>query len=125
MEVFIRDMNCQSCTDSLGAGLQKMRGVERVNVDFKAGTVALDLAPRNRVGIDQVWDAIKRVGFTPGVTKVGVRGTVKGQTLEVPEINRIFVIEGVTREGEGVELKGAMAPPPDPRSPVKIRIGEQ
>ncbi len=122
VEVFIRDMNCESCTDSLAGAFKRMRGVERVNVDFKAGTVALDLGPQNRVGVDQIWDAIKRVGFTPGETKVVVRGSVKASKLEVAEINKTFELDGKIPEGDQVEVKGSTTPPPDPRAPVKIRI---
>jgi copper chaperone CopZ len=122
VEVFIRDMNCEPCSDNLSAAFKKMRGVDRVNVDFKAGTVALDLAPQNRLGVEQVWDAIKRVGFTPGETKVVVRGAVKGSKLEVPEVNKTFELEGRVQEGESVEIKGSITPPATPREGVKIRI---
>src|SRR5258708_23258464 len=94
IQVFIRDMSCPSCTETLNSAIKRMRGVEQVNVDFKEGTVRVDLAARNRVGVEQVWDAIKRVGFTPGETRVTVRGAVKGNKLEVPEINKSFEIDG-------------------------------
>jgi copper chaperone CopZ len=122
MEVVIRDMDCQPCSESLAAAFQRMRGVEKADVDFKTGTVRLTLAEKNRVGIDQVWDAIKRVGFTPGETKVNVRGVVKASKLEVPEIGKTFVIEGTATEGESVTLVGTIAPPPDPRAPIVIRV---
>jgi hypothetical protein len=93
-----------------------------VTVDFKAGTVAVELAAQNRVGVEQVWDAIKRVGFTPGETKILVRGNVIGQKLEVPEIGKTFEIEGRAAEGQGVELKGTTHPPPDPRTATRIRV---
>jgi copper chaperone CopZ len=124
VEVFMRDMSCESCSESLGSSLKRLRGVENATVDFKAGTVALELAPANRVGLDQVWDAIKRVGFTPGETKIVVRGTVRGKKIEVPEIGKAFEIEGSAAEGEGVQLKGTTAPPPDPGTPVRIRVAE-
>lgn len=122
IEVFIRDMSCPSCTDTLMAAFRRMRGVERVEVNFKEGTVRLELTPQNRVGIEQAWDAIKRVGFTPGESKVTVRGTVKGTRLDVPEIGKTFEIEGRAAAGEGVELRGVMTPPPDPRTPIVIRL---
>lgn len=122
IEVFIRDMTCPSCTDSLVAAFKRMRGVDHVEVDFKEGFVRLDLAAQNRVGVEQAWDAIKRVGFTPGETKVAVRGNVKDSKLEVPEINRTFQIEGRAPDGDSVELKGTITPPPDPRTPIKIRL---
>src|SRR5277367_1635832 len=77
IEVFIPDMNCQPCSETLEASLQRMRGVAKSEVDFQAAKVRLNLANANRIGVEQVWDAIKRVGFTPGETHVTVRGTVK------------------------------------------------
>src|SRR5258708_5311077 len=124
MEVFIRDMSCEPCSTSLEGAFKKMRGVDKAEVDFKAGTVRLTLAEKNRVGVDQVWDAIKRVGFTPGDTKVSVRGAVKGSKLEVAEIGKTFEIDGRSIEGDSVELNGTIAPPPDPRAPVVIRLAK-
>jgi copper chaperone CopZ len=125
IEVFIRDMNCESCSATLAASLQRMRGVEKAEVDFKAGTVRLELAEKNRTGVEQVWDAIKRVGFTPGETTVRVRGALKASKLEVPEIGKTFDVQlhpgARTSEGDSVELTGAITPPPDPRTPIVIR----
>ncbi len=129
IEVFIRDMNCESCSATLAASLQRLRGVEKAEVDFKAGTVRLDLAEKNRTGVEQVWDAIKRVGFTPGDTKVSVRGTLKASKLEVPEIGKTFQIQfhpgARAPEGDSVELTGVITPPPDPRTAVVIRGATQ
>src|SRR3954471_11455928 len=95
IEVFMRDMNCQPCSDSLVTALQKMRGVQHAEVDFPAGIVKLDLAAQNRVPIAQVWDTVKRVGFTPGETSVTVRGIVKNEkSLEIGEINQTLELEG-------------------------------
>src|ERR1700691_5688554 len=77
VEVFIRDMNCEPCSATLAGSLQRMRGGEKAEGGFKAGTVRLVLAEKNRIGVEQVWDAIKRVGFTPGETTVSVRGALK------------------------------------------------
>jgi copper chaperone CopZ len=122
VEVFMRDMSCESCSESLGSALKRLRGVENATVDFKAGTVAVEMTPGSGVGVEQVWDAIKRVGFTPGETKVVVRGTVRGNKIEVPETGKTFEIEGAAREGDGVQLNGTTAPPPDPRTPIRIRV---
>jgi copper chaperone CopZ len=120
IEVFMKDMDCLSCSDSLGRTFEKMRGVKHVEVSAEKGSVALDLADQNRVTLEQVWDAIKRVGFTPGDTKVTVRGAVKGHSLTVAE--KIIEIEGSAKEGENIELKGTVSPPPDPRTPIKLRL---
>ena len=126
IEVFMRDMNCPSCTETLTGAFKKMRGVDKVETSMEKGSVLLDLARPNRVSIEQVWDAIKRVGFTPGETKVTVRGTVKvdaGKTsIELAETGKVFEIDGHAEPGEAVELKGVLHPPPDPRTPVKLKL---
>jgi copper chaperone CopZ len=123
IKVFIRDMNCESCSDTLRGSLKRLRGVEDAEVDFKAGTVAVKLASQNRLGPDQIWDAIKRVGFTPGATDVRVRGSVKDGKFEVAETGKTFEIDGHA-VGENVEIKGSTAPPPDPRTPIRIKVAE-
>jgi copper chaperone CopZ len=126
IDVFIRDMSCESCSATLAASVQKMRGVEKAEVDFKAGTVRVELAEKNRIGVEQVWDAIKRVGFTPGETTVSVRGNLKASKLEVPEIGKTFDVQfrpgARAPEGDSVEVAGAITPPPDPRTPIVIRV---
>ena len=124
VEVFMKDMNCPSCSESLQKVFERLRGVKRVNVSMNDGTVALDLADQNRVTLEQVWDAIKRIGFTPGETKVIVRGTVKGDLLTISGIDKTIKIEGRAAEAENVELKGTILPPPDPRTPMKLRVTE-
>ena len=122
IRVFIRDMNCESCAENLASSLKKLRGVENAVVDFKAGTVALQLAPQNRQGPEQVWDAIKRVGFTPGATNLRVRGSIQNNKLSVPETGKSYDLSGRADSGENVEIRGATAPPPDPRTPIVIQL---
>jgi copper chaperone CopZ len=122
VEVFMKDMQCQSCSESLGKTFERLRGVKHVDVSMNDGTVTLELADQNRVTLEQVWDAIKRVGFTPGDTKVIVRGTVRGDSLTISVIDKTIKIEGRPTDAENVELKGTITPPPDPRTATKIRI---
>jgi len=125
MEVSVTDMDCESCSVNLEGAFKRIRGVDKAEVDYKNRTVRLELAEKNRVGVEQVWDAVKRVGFTPGDTKVTVRGAVKGQKLEVPETGKTYTIEGQSTEGDSVELAGTITPPPDPRAAVVIRIAKR
>jgi copper chaperone CopZ len=121
IQVSVRDMNCESCSESLGSILKRMRGVENVDIDYKAATVRMDLTAQNRIGIEQVWDAFKRVGFTPGATTVDVRGVVSAGRIEVREANKTYQIDGHAPDGE-TELKGTTEPPPDPRTPIVIHV---
>ena len=122
IRVFIQDMNCQPCSENLAAAFKRMRGVESVDIDLKEGTVSLKFAAQNRLGPEQVWDAIKRVGFTPGNTDVKVRGSVKDGKLDVPESGKSFALEGRADNADSVEIQGKTAPPPDPRTPISIKI---
>ncbi|HTB11413.1 MAG TPA: heavy-metal-associated domain-containing protein [Bryobacteraceae bacterium] len=122
IEVFMKDMNCPSCSDSLDKAFERVRGVKHVAVSMNDGTVTLELSDQNRVTLEQVWDTIKRIGFTPGETKVIVRGAVKGDSLTVLLIDKTIKIEGRAAEAENIELKGTIAPPPDPRTSLKLRI---
>lgn len=122
IEVAMKDMNCASCSDSLGKAFEKMRGVKHVDVSQEHASVTLELADQNRIAIEQVWDTIKRIGFTPGDANVTVRGAVKGASLVISVIDKTIAIEGRAPEGDNVELKGIIAPPPDPRTPIKLRM---
>jgi len=51
-----------------------------------------------------------------------VRGAVKGDTLVVSLIDKTIKIEGHAAEAENIELKGTITPPPDPRTPIKLRL---
>ena len=123
VEVTMKDMDCVSCSDSLAKAFERLRGVKRVDVSMKDGTVTLALADQNRVTLEQVWDAVKRIGFTPGETKVTVRGSVKGDDLTISVIDKTIKIEGHVPPG-GAELRGTITPPPDPRTPLKLRVAE-
>ena len=124
IEVSMKDMNCASCSESLGKAFEKMRGVKKVDLRIQDGTIALDLVDENRITLEQVWDKVKQIGFTPGETKVVVRGAVKGASLVISVIDKTIGIEGPAKEGEAIELRGLVTPPPDPRTPVKLRITE-
>ena len=121
IEVFMKDMNCASCSDSLGKAFEKIRGVQHVEVSMEKGTVTLDLADKNRVTIEQVWDTVKRIGFTPGDTKVTVRGAVLGDSLTISVIDKAIGIEGRAPQGE-VSLTGTITPPADPRAKITLRV---
>lgn len=121
IEVSMKDMNCASCADSLGKAFEKMRGVQRVDVSMEKGTATLELAEQNRVTIEQVWDTVKRIGFTPRDTKVLVRGNVSGDSLTISVIDKTIAIEGRAPQG-GVSLKGTVTPPTDPRTKITLRI---
>ena len=98
---------------------------QRITPDHRVAARGADAEGPGWPGsISRMRDAVKRVGFTPGDTKVSVRGSVKGSKLQVAEIGKTFEIDGRSTEGDSVELSGTIAPPPDPRTPVVIRLAK-
>ena len=122
IEVSMKDMNCPSCSGSMGKAFERIRGIKHVDVNQDAGTVALELADQNRVTLEQVWDTVKRIGFTPGDTKVTVRGAVAGDKLTISLLDKTIAIEGHAKDAESVVLNGSITPPPDPRTPMRLRL---
>lgn len=122
IEVYMKDMNCASCSDSLEQRFKKMAGVKSVEVSMDKGTVSLELEKENRIPIERVWDTIKRIGFTPGDSKAVLRGSVLGNVLKISGLDQTLQLEGHAPDGENVELKGTITPPPDPRTPLKLRV---
>ena len=122
IEVSMKDMDCATCSDSLAKALEKMHGVKQVDVNMKDRSATVQLADQNRITVEQVWDTVKRIGFTPGETRVTARGAVKGGVLTVSLISKKMDIEGRAADSESVELKGSVMPPPDPNTRLKLRL---
>lgn len=54
-----------------------MDGAGSVNVDLKTGTATLSAAKGKTIHVDQIPDAIKTAGFTPGKIRIAAIGTIK------------------------------------------------
>ena len=52
----------------------KLEGVRAVDVSLEAGTVTLDLTPKNRVTLQRVREVVRKNGFTPREAIVEVTG---------------------------------------------------
>ena len=57
----VTGMSCQHCVDSVTAELGKLSGVEQVNVDLSAGTVAV--TSTNELALPEVREAVDAAGF--------------------------------------------------------------
>ena len=63
--------------------MQKVDGVQTVNVSLKDGLTVLDLRPDNKVTLAQLRKVIKNNGFVSKEAQVTARGAVSGNTFEV------------------------------------------
>ena len=69
-----------TCAYAVRGALQKFSGVEKVDVSLNKGLATVTLKPGNTVRLTEVWDTVRKNGFTPKETKVVVRGEVIGRT---------------------------------------------
>jgi hypothetical protein len=63
--------------------MQKVEGVQTVQVSLKQGTTTLELRPENKVTVAQLRTVIRNNGFVPKEIQVMARGTVRADSFEV------------------------------------------
>ena len=69
-----------TCAYAVRGAIQKFSGVEKVDVSLNKGLATVTLRPGNAVKLSDVWETVRKNGFTPKQTKVVVRGDVVGGT---------------------------------------------
>jgi copper chaperone CopZ len=77
VELTILGMDCATCAHGVRIGVQKVAGVESVELSLERAEAAIRLADGNRVLLDQFRRIVKANGFEPKQARVTVRGTVR------------------------------------------------
>jgi cation transport ATPase len=77
IEQAVGGLDCVSCAQSVDKTLKKIKGVEAASFRTEDAVAVLDLKPGNRVALDEIRDAVKRIGYTPKEAKVTVRGQAR------------------------------------------------
>ena len=75
--VAVDGMSCPFCAFGVEKRLKKVDGAGSVNVDLRTGTATLSAAEGKTIHVDQIPDAIKTAGFTPGKIRIAAIGTIK------------------------------------------------
>jgi copper chaperone CopZ len=82
-----------TCAYAVRGALQKFSGVEKVEVSLNKGLATVTLKAGNTVRLPDVWETVRKNGFTPKETRVIVRGDViegaKGQ-LRITGTNEVY-----------------------------------
>lgn len=82
-EIKIDGMTCASCVQTIENSLNKIKGVEKVNVNLATGNASIEYNPEE-TGVSDLIKAIKDAGYgTPGDEAVGVKEiilNIKGMT---------------------------------------------
>jgi len=123
VEQALGGLDCISCAQSVDKTLKKVKGVETAIFRTSDAVAVIELKPGNKAALEEIRDAVKRIGYTPKEAKVTVRGQARmegdkwlfrvlgGDTdypLEAPESNGIA---GQVRQGAGPKIvEGSIAP---------------
>ena len=89
-----------TCAYAVRGALQKFSGVEKVDVSLNKGLATVTLKPGNTVRLTEVWETVRKNGFTPKETKVVVRGEVVGGAkteLKVTGTNEVYAFLPIRR----------------------------
>ncbi len=125
-----------TCAYAVRGALQKFSGVEKVDVSLNKGLATVTLKSGNTVRLPEVWETVRKNGFTPKETKVVVRGEVLGGTkleLKVTGTNEVYglvpdpkapnAMDEVRRHaGKTVTVEGTFQPPKDSKTAAPLTV---
>jgi copper chaperone CopZ len=88
IELKILGMDCAICAHGVRVAVQKVEGVESVQLSLERAVAEIRLKPNNRVTLDQFRRIVKGNGFEPREAKVVAAGAPRSEgdrlTFEIP-----------------------------------------
>jgi copper chaperone CopZ len=121
------------CAHAVSVALKGFAGVESVDVSLNKGLATVKLKPGNSVRPEELWETIRRNGFTPRETRVVVRGVVEGMKLKVSSASQTYDLaadsdmpkamdEVAKQSGNKVTIEGRLVPPKGFKSHVPLLV---
>src|SRR4051794_36436680 len=125
-----------TCAYAVRGALQKFSGVEKVDVSLNKGLATVTLKPGNAVRVADMWETVRKNGFTPKETRVVARGEVVSggkAELRVSGTTEVFELasdpktpkafDDARREaGKTVTVEGTLQPPKDGKARVPLIV---
>lgn len=122
-----------TCAYAVRGALKKFPGVESVDVGLNKGLATVKLKPGNTVRPQDLWEAVRRNGFTPKETRVVVRGTVSTSPqlqLKVTGTSEVLSLTGeastlqeaAKQNGNTVIAAGSLVPGKDVKVAVPLDV---
>src|SRR5258706_12913070 len=122
-----------TCAYAVRGALKKVAGVESVEVSLNKGLAAVKLKPGNTVRPEELWEVVRKNGFTPKETRVVVRGTIGTSTqlqLKVSGSSQVLNLTGDTKlvqdatkqNGNTVVAEGSLKPAKDLKAAVPLEV---
>lgn len=122
------------CAHAVSVAFKKVQGVQSVDISLNKGLATLKLTPGNAVHVEDLWDSIRKNGFTPKETKVTVRGELLSSggkpQLKVSGTNQTYdlvsrgqpVPDLTARVGQVVVIDGVMTPSNNKKGATPIQV---
>ena len=116
VELTIGGLDCISCASSVDRALKRIKGVETATFRTQDSIAVVDLKPGNTVPIEQIRDAVKGIGYTPGSARIVALGEAYAKAGKW-----IFRVAGSDAEYT-LDLPSGLAPLHGPMSIVEGTI---
>jgi len=121
----------------VSVAINKIPGVESLEVSLNRGMAAVQLKPGNMVRLEQVWESVQSNGFTPKEARIVALGEVMAtagklqfKVLGVDQVYDLIVDPRAGTGGEDIEnqvgkpllIDGVIPPPQDKEGPRVIHL---
>ena len=122
-----------TCAFAVRGALGKLAGVQTVDVSLNRGLATVKLKPGNVLKPEDLWQTVRKNGFTPKETTVTVRGEVQGGKFKVSGTNQAFDLAADPKNAKVLEevggqtakaliVHGVLTPQNDSKAPVPLRV---
>src|SRR4051794_34840368 len=121
-----------TCAYAVRVALMKYPGVESADVSLNKGLATVKLKPGNSIRPSAFWEAIRKNGNTPKITRVTVRGEIlsAGTQLKVAGSNEVFALKAAadalqqlkTAAGKTMIIEGSLTPGKDTKTTVPLEM---
>ena len=122
-----------TCAFAVRGAIKKNSAVESVDVSLNRGLATVKLKRGNTVKPQDLWETVRKNGFTPKETSVGVRGDVEGRKLKVTGTNQVFdltpdrknqrvIEEAGARNSKAVTIRGTVTPEKNSKAPMPLQV---
>lgn len=121
-----------TCAYAVRVAMMKFKGVESADVSLNKGLATVKLKPGNLIKPGDLWDAIRKNGNTPKMTRVTVRGEVlagssqfkvsgSGETFQLKAAPTVLQ-QIKDAAGKMVTLDGTLTPGKDGKGAVPLEV---
>ena len=121
-----------TCAYAVSVAIKKFPAVESVDVSLSKGLATVKLKPGNSLRPSELWETIRKNGYTNKTARVVVRGQIMdgGSQLRVSGSSELFELQANDAAGaqakqlagETVTVAGTITPDKDLKRAVPLRV---